>query len=554
VHVRLRAPSGTRRLTVIALAALAAVVPAAPSAPEVSGAEPDFPSYDARYHNPAEMVSDIEAVEAAHRDLVHVFSIGLSQGGRPIWAAKVSENVGVDEPEPEVLVDALHHAREHLSVEQALYLFHVLADDYATDARVRALVDTREVWFIFALNPDGFVYDLGGHPYRAWRKNRQPSPGSSAVGTDLNRNYDYLWGCCRGSSARPGASTYRGPKPFSAPETRAIRDFVQSRIVGGRQQIRTHVTLHTNGQRILFPYGYTVASRPPDMSQDDRDAFRALARAMANRNGYTPMQSSHLYLTDGDEIDWMYGRQRIFSFTFELYPVPQRTVWADSYPGDEHIAAETARNREALLYLIEQAGCPYEVLGAAKARLNCGPFFDDLEIPRGGWGVNPDGTDTATRGAWQRGDPEETTSNGAKQLGTATSGRSAFVTGLRAGASAASNDVDGGETTLRSPRIALPADPATFGSLSFSYTFAHGAATEAGDGLAAYVERADGGRTLVFEARGRPVDVDGAWAIARVSLAPWAGQSVRIVFVARDVGRDSLVETAIDDLRVERPA
>ena len=35
------------------------------------------------------------------------------------------------------------------------------------------------------------------------------------------------------------------------------------------------------------------------------------------------MQSSSLYVTDGDEIDWAYGREHIFMYTFELYPEPQ---------------------------------------------------------------------------------------------------------------------------------------------------------------------------------------------------------------------------------------
>jgi hypothetical protein len=548
---RVAAPG--RLLAVIALASLAAILPAAPTAPGATAAEPDFPSRDAGYHSLSEMVADIMAVEAAHPNLVDVFSIGLSHEGRPIWAAKVSDNVTTDETEPEVLIDALHHAREHLSVEQALYLFHVLTDEYASDQRVGALVDEREIWFIFALNPDGFVFDLGGDPYRAWRKNRQPNSGTSAIGTDLNRNYGYRWNCCGGSTGDRSARTYRGLKPFSAPETRALRDFVQSRVVGGRQQIRTHLTLHSNGERILYPYGYTVADRPSDMSQDDHAVLEALAEAMADRNGYRPMQSSDVYVNDGNQMDWMYGRHRILSFTFELYPRPQDTVWADHYPPDERIAAETVRNREALLYLIERADCPYEPLGATRTRLNCGPFFDDFEIARGGWRVDPDGTDTAVRGAWLRGDSEGTISSGAKQLSTAASGRSAFATGLLAGASAGFNDLDGGSTTLRSPLIALPSNAATLGSLSFRYTLAHGPTTNTADGLEAYVEGADGVRSLVFEVRGRPVDVDGRWSTARVSLAAWAGQSVRIVFVARDVARDSLVEAAIDDVRVERP-
>jgi carboxypeptidase T len=326
---------------------------------------PGYPSYDARYHDEREMIVAIRAAEARYPNLVQVFSIGTSYQGRPIWAAKISDNVAVDEPEPEVLVDALHHAREHLTVEQALYLLDVLSGEYATDARVRGLVDEREIFVIFALNPDGWAYDLTGSPYRGWRKNRQPTPGSSYVGTDPNRNYDYRWACCGGSSGNPAAWNYRGPRPFSAPETKALADFVDSRVVGGRQQIRTHVTLHTNGELILYPYGYTKSDVPSDMTVDDHATFVAMARAMARLNGYTPEQSSDLYVTDGDQIDWMYGRHRIFSFTFELYPPETVAKPNDHEPPDEVIAAQNARNRGALLYLIEMAGCPYAAIGKA---------------------------------------------------------------------------------------------------------------------------------------------------------------------------------------------
>ena len=52
-----------------------------------------------------------------------MFVVGKSYQGRPIWAAKVSDNVAEDENEPEVLFDALHHAREHLTIEQILDTF-----------------------------------------------------------------------------------------------------------------------------------------------------------------------------------------------------------------------------------------------------------------------------------------------------------------------------------------------------------------------------------------------------------------------------------------------
>jgi hypothetical protein len=515
----------------------------------------DFPPRDSLYHSYPEMVTDIRAVEAAHPDIVHVFSIGKSYQGRDIWAAKISDNVATDEAEPEVLFDALHHAREHLTVEQALYLLHLLADNYGTDGQIKSIVDSREIWIIFAVNPDGFVYDLkcvgSSHPpYCAWRKNRQPNAGTTAIGTDLNRNYGYHWACCGGSSSRPSSIIYHGRSAFSTPEARAFRNFVLSRVVGGVQQIKAHITFHTNGQLILWPYGYTKANIPPDMTVDDHAAFVAMGRAMAARNGYRAMQSSDLYITDGDEIDWLYGLQRIFSFTWELYPTEKPTVWGDHYPADENIAPQTARNRSALLYFLDIAGCPYRSLGAAMTKARCGPLDDDIEMNRG-WVRNPLGTDTVTAGAWQIADPDPTFIGGLPmQPGSATSGRYALVTAGRAGAKTSRNDVDGGTTTIRSAPVVLPA---TVGDLTFRYAFAHNYGAAAEDTFTVAVETADGTRTVVFARDGAPGIVVGTWAAARIPMTAWAGQTIRLVLSATDAGVDNLVEAAVDDVRIERP-
>jgi carboxypeptidase T len=533
----------------MSLGALAAVAFIALSALPASAA--DFPAKDSRYHNFTEMVTDIHAVETAHPDIVHVFSIGKSYQGRDIWAAKISDNVATDENEPEILFDALHHAREHMTVEQALYLLHLLADNYGTDNQVTNLVNTREIWIIFALNPDGFVYDLtctgSSHPpYCAWRKNRQPNAGTTAIGTDLNRNYGYRWGCCNGSSGDPRSILYRGRKAFSAPETVAFRNFVLSRVVGGIQQIKSHITLHTNGELILWPYGYTKTNIPIDMTAADHAAFVAVGKGMAARNGYTAEQSSDLYITDGDQIDWLYGTQRIFSFTWELYPTETATVWGDHYPADENIAPQTARNRSALLYFLTVGACPHGTINRTVA--DCGPFFDDTEISRG-WTIDPDGTDTAPANArFIRSHPAATSINGVFfQPGTTVSGRYAFVTGAPAGSYTNSNDLDG-VTTIRSVPIALPAVP---GDLSFRYVFAHRPDT-ADDGIKVWVEDEAAVRTLVWSTAGSASTVGAAWVRAAVPLTPWAGTSIRIVIEAADGGPDSLVEVLVDDIRVER--
>ena len=535
----------------LSLATLLATILLAFTAVPVSAG--DFPPKDSLYHNYTEMVTDIQATEAAHPNIVHVFSIGKSYQGRDIWAAKISDNVATDENEPEILFDALHHAREHLSVEQALYLLHFLANGYGVDPLITNIVNTREIWIIFAVNPDGFVYDLtctnSSHPpYCAWRKNRQPNAGTTAIGTDLNRNYNYHWACCGGSSGNPASILYRGPSPWSAPEDRAVRDFVLSRVVGGIQQIKAHITFHTNGELILWPYGYTKTNVPLDMTVVDHQAFYRMAKEMAARNGYTAMQSSDLYVTDGDQIDWMYGTQRIFSFTWELFPTETPTVWGDHYPADENIAPQTARNKAALLYFLSNGGCPYWTIGLAAA--DCGPFFDDAEIPRG-WQINPNGTDTAPSNArFARGNPQPTSINHLLYQPDATvSGRDAYVTGLAAGARTNSNDLDG-KTTMRSAAITLPATP---GPLSFWYVFAHGPSSTA-DSLRVFIDDSVNVRTAVWTKLGTPSIVGAVWRQGRVDLTRWAGKQIRIVIQATDGGPDSLVEALVDDIRVERPS
>ena len=324
-----------------------------------------FPPADSAYHDYNEMVAELQQAAFDHPGIFSLFSLGTSYEGRTIWAGKISDNVGVDEDEPEVLFTHHQHAREHLTVEMALYTLHMLTDEYGVDPEITSLVDSREIWIVFDMNPDGGEYDIATGTYAAWRKNRQPNAGSSAIGTDLNRNWGYKWGCCGGSSGTPGSETYRGAAPFSAPETALVRDFVNSRVTGGKQQITTAIDFHTYGELVMWPYGYTLTDVPADMTQDDHDVFVTIGQAMAASNGYTPQQASDLYISDGGIKDYLYGAQRIFSFSFEMYPVTD--AQGGFYPPDEVIPAQTARNRAAILYLLEQAACPYAVIGKQAA-------------------------------------------------------------------------------------------------------------------------------------------------------------------------------------------
>jgi carboxypeptidase T len=541
IHPRLLViPLVIAALAATTIDAAAGRVATPPLAPSALGVE--FPAGWEGFHTYAEMSADINAVVAAaavaHPNIIRKFSIGRSYQGRELWAVKISDNVDLDENEPEVLFDGLHHAREHMAVEMTLAIMHWLVDGYGSDSTITNLVNSREIWIVFNVNPDGGEYDISGGRYHFWRKNRQPTPGSSYIGSDLNRNYDNHWGCCGGSSSNPASNLYRGPRPFSAPETRAIRDFVNSRVVNGRQQIRTAITFHTSGRLILWAYGYTKTDIPPDMTSADHAVTVAMAKAMAARNGYMPEQASDLYIDSGTERDWEYGRHRIFAYTFELTP-------GGAYPDDSTIGPETRRNKSAILYLIDKAGCPYAVIGQAQAY--CGPLWDDFETSRG-WTVNPDGADTATSGRWERANPAPTTS---RQLGTTTSGSVDLVTGHLAGTSVNSYDVDGGTTSVRSPDFTLDSGGAY--AVRFRYYFSHSAVSDARDELRVKVVRDDGTQATLLLESGRPRDDVAAWATATVAIpASFVGSTSHLLISASDGGPAGTIEAGIDDVSVMR--
>jgi hypothetical protein len=308
-----------------------------------------FPPQDAAYLDYAEMVEAIESIAARRPEIARTFSIGRSFEGRELWAATVSDNVELDENEPEVLFDAGIHGREHMSTEMAVVLFRTLVDGYGSDPRISRIVDTREVTIVFNLNPDGSEHDHTADGYRSWRKNRQPTPGSTEIGTDINRNFGYHWGT-NPLNASPAAFTYRGPAAWSTPEATAFRRYVDGRIIGGNQQIRVHVTFHQHGRIVLYPFGWTTEAVPADMDPDDHVALVAMATEMARRSGYTVGQASSGEIHVGNMPDWMYATHGILSFTVEM---------GDSFTmPDEAIATETARNVDTALYAMEQAGGP----------------------------------------------------------------------------------------------------------------------------------------------------------------------------------------------------
>jgi len=206
----------------------------------------------------SEMVGKLDEMSNLYPNLATAkFSIGTSVQGRTIWAVKISDNPNVDENEPVVYYDALHHAREPLSMAVTINYMFWLLENYNIDPRVKHIVDQRELYFVPCVNPDGYEYNRQTNPNGGgyWRKNRK-NVGSGCTGVDLNRNYSFGYannGSC--SSSDPCRDTYRGTGSFSEPETTAVRNLLST------INPKTAFSIHSTAGNYLMPYGYDTS--PP---------------------------------------------------------------------------------------------------------------------------------------------------------------------------------------------------------------------------------------------------------------------------------------------------
>ena len=311
------------------------------------------------YHNYDETVTEMTSYVTAHPSIARMDTIGVSIEGRLILGVKISDNVQTNETEPEVLIVGCHHARELMSVELPLYVMRRLLDGYGTDPVLTNLVDTREIWIVPIVNPDGYVYvqnHTNGSADNWWRKNRRANADGS-FGVDLNRNYGFNWGYDNvGSSPTPSSDVYRGAGPFSEPETVALRNFIAA------HSFTVSMSFHSYGQLFLFPWGFAAVNTP------DHPIFQALGDSVALQNGYRSGNPANdaIYITNGDMDDWAYGdvstKPRLYGFTFEVNTYEQ----GGFFPNDNLIPATCALNWGPVLTLLRYADDPRRAKGPAR--------------------------------------------------------------------------------------------------------------------------------------------------------------------------------------------
>lgn len=288
----------------------------------------------------AEIHAELNRLSSSYPAIVSPrFSLGSSHEGRAIYAIRISDNPTVDEAaEPVAWFDALHHAREPMSGEALLLFADWLCSNYGTDPTVTRIVNSRNVLVVPCVNPDGYEYNRLTEPNGGglWRKNRRNNGGGS-FGVDLNRNYSYEWGPqWPGSSGDPDSDVYRGPAPFSEPETAALRDRM------ALHPPRMSISAHTFADVWLYSWGYN------SIYTGENNTFRYYGDRMTAGNGY-PFGTvwEILYIANGGSVDYHYGVHGTYAFTPEIgggndgfWPSPARipALFEDVRPGFTMVA------------------------------------------------------------------------------------------------------------------------------------------------------------------------------------------------------------------------
>lgn len=242
-------------------------------------------------------------------------------GGYDMMVLKLT-NSAVSGDKPKLLLTGAIHAREYATAELVTRFAEYMVDNYGSDPDCTWMLDHHELHVFLQTNPDGRKKAETG---LSWRKNTNQdycSPTSNYRGADLNRNFEFKWNCCGGSSGFECDTTYRGAAPASEPETQAVQAYMRTLFPDQRGPLDTdaapldatgfYLDIHASGRLVIWPWGWT-----PDPAPNDA-GLATLGRKMAYFNGHTPKQAYGLYPTDGTTKLFGYGELGIPSYTIEL--------------------------------------------------------------------------------------------------------------------------------------------------------------------------------------------------------------------------------------------
>lgn len=332
--------------------------------------------------------------------------------GRTQRAVKIGKGSGSGR-QGVLLISGLH-ARELVNPDAMVGLALKLCQAYSaktglsfggksfTATDIKLVVEALDVYFFPLVNADGrtFVQATGGDPW--WRKNRRPIPGSSCIGVDLNRNFDFLWSSGIGTSSNPcDYQIYKGTSAFSESETRNVRWMLDT------YPIKCMMDVHSYSQLVLYPWGDDNNQTTDPNMNFHNPAYNGLrgtsssayleyipaadqtwfintgnrikaAIAAVRGRSYVMEQSMGLYPTSGTSQDYAYGRFFAQRATRKVraYTVETGTEFQPAFPEANNVMNE---GMAAALELCVTSLCVAEEISQG---LNWGDRLDQIRLFR----------------------------------------------------------------------------------------------------------------------------------------------------------------------------
>ena len=231
--------------------------------------------------------------------------IGKSLCRREIYALSLGSVKGC------TLYAATFHGSEWLNTLFVLRFFEELcADIKAGDAKTRDIISRRGLTVIPCVNPDGVEIQIYGSA--SCPKYKKIIDGISADtshwqanarGVDLNHNFNAGWGKLKKRELSlginsPSPTRYGGKKPFSEPETIALKSFCL------KNGISSAIAFHSQGREVYCTFGCTPES-----------SF-ILGKTFADKSGYS-LTLPESAAVGGGFKDWVIGYLRKPAITVE---------------------------------------------------------------------------------------------------------------------------------------------------------------------------------------------------------------------------------------------
>lgn len=270
----------------------------------------------AEYHTYETLTSELKELEASYPRIAKLYSIGKSVQGREIWVMKISDNVAVDEPEPEIKFMATMHGDEVVGQELGMNFIRLLLENYGKDAELTAMVNDLELWIMPDMNPDGTA-----------NKTRY-----NAKYKDLNRNF---------------------PDPDDdATEDETNRPLEVQLMMRHVKEHNFRISFNFHGGAVVANYAWdTKKGDVPDIAFTKHLAlgYAKLNKPMYNsttfKNGIT--NGYDWYTINGSHQDWIYNWHGCIDTTLE---VSQR-----KWPAASTLEQYWADNKDSIVWYCNQA-------------------------------------------------------------------------------------------------------------------------------------------------------------------------------------------------------